>query len=87
MIEQVERDAKIGKLSQDAAVLQKVEILAALKKLGESLKPEEETYLQMNSSASLKQFERVSNELGQSMSQSVGQSAAQSVSQSEMVSQ
>jgi len=41
--------------------------LAALKKLGESLRPEEEHYLEMNSSASLKQFERVSNELGQSV--------------------
>jgi hypothetical protein len=38
--------------------------LTALKKLGESLTPEEEMYLQSNSSASLKQFEQVSGDIG-----------------------
>ena len=61
---QVERDAKIGKLSADTAMQQKVEILAALKKLGESLAPEEEAYLQANGSSSLKQFEEVSGDIG-----------------------
>lgn len=46
------------------ATAQCVEILTALKKLGESLSPEEEMYLQNNSSASLKQFEQVSGDLG-----------------------
>ena len=60
----MERDAKIGKLSADTAMQQKVEILAALKKLGESLAPEEEAYLQANGSSSLKQFEEVSGDIG-----------------------
>ena len=46
------------------AIAQSVEILTALKKLGEALDPEEEMYLQNNSSASLKQFEQVSSDLG-----------------------
>ncbi|XP_013384806.1 protein LZIC-like [Lingula anatina] len=57
---ELDRDAKIGKLSTEQATSQSVEILTALKKLGESLTPTEEAYLQSNSSASLKQFEKVS---------------------------
>lgn len=60
----VERDVKIGKVSKVDYVQQAVEILTALKKLGERLKPEEESFLEMNSSASLRQFERVTGELG-----------------------
>ena len=41
-----------------------MEILTALKKLGDSLTPEEEAYLQANSSTSLKEFEQVSSTLG-----------------------
>jgi hypothetical protein len=61
---QIKRDEKVGKLSKDVAIQQSVEILTALKKLGEGLSPEEEAYLQNNSSASLKQFEQVSGDLG-----------------------
>ena len=61
---QIRRDEKVGKLSAEVATEQSVEILTALKKLGESLTPEEEAYLQSNSSASLKQFEQVSGDLG-----------------------
>lgn len=60
---EIRRDEKVGKLSGDVATQQCVEILTALKKLGESLTPEEESYLQSNSSASLKQFEQVSGDL------------------------
>lgn len=60
---EIRRDEKVGKLSGDVATQQSVEILTALKKLGESLTPEEESYLQSNSSASLKQFEQVSGDL------------------------
>lgn len=60
---EIQRDEKVGKLSGDIATQQSVEILTALKKLGESLTPEEESYLQSNSSASLKQFEQVSGDL------------------------
>lgn len=41
-----------------------MEILTALKKLGDELTPEEENYLQNNSSASLKEFEKVSGSMG-----------------------
>ncbi|XP_061163647.1 protein LZIC-like [Saccostrea echinata] len=60
---EIRRDEKVGKLSGDVATQQSVEILTALKKLGENLTPEEEAYLQNNSSASLKQFEQVSGDL------------------------
>ncbi|XP_062591858.1 protein LZIC-like [Saccostrea cucullata] len=60
---EIRRDEKVGKLLSDVATQQSVEILTALKKLGESLTPEEEAYLQNNSSASLKQFEQVSGDL------------------------
>lgn len=60
---EIRRDEKVGKLSGDIATQQSVEILTALKKLGESLTTEEESYLQSNSSASLKQFEQVSGDL------------------------
>ena len=61
---QINRDAKIGKILSHQATGQCVEILTALKKLGDSLTPEEEAYLQANSSTSLKEFEQVSSTLG-----------------------
>lgn len=63
----MERDTKIGKLSSDVAMQQKLEILAALKKLGESLQPLEEAFLQTNGSSSLKQFEKVTGDIGKYM--------------------
>ncbi|ESO89981.1 hypothetical protein LOTGIDRAFT_218451 [Lottia gigantea] len=63
---EIQRDTKIGKMSSDIATDQSVEILTALKKLGETLTHEEEAYLQSNSSASLKQFEKVSTVLASS---------------------
>lgn len=65
MLPQISRDEKIGKIPKSQAVGQSVEILTALKKLGETLSPEEEAYLQSNSSASLKEFEKVSENLGE----------------------
>jgi len=62
---QINRDEKIGKIPKSQAVGQSVEILTALKKLGEKLSPEEETFLQSNSSSSLKEFEQVSGSLGE----------------------
>ena len=61
---QVERDSKIGKMSKDVATQQMVEILTALRKLGEKLSVEEEAFLQTNSSTSLRQFEEVSSHIG-----------------------
>ena len=61
---QLERDSKIGKIAKDAATQQSVEILTALKKLGEQLTAQEEAFLQAHSSTSLRQFEKVSGDIG-----------------------
>ncbi|BFZ23904.1 hypothetical protein BsWGS_26943 [Bradybaena similaris] len=60
----ISRDEKIGKLSKQQAAQQSVEILMALKKLGEPLTAAEVGYLQQNSSGSLKEFEKVSGDMG-----------------------
>lgn len=62
-LSEISRDAKIGKIPADVATAQSVEILTALKKLGEELTATEQAYLQSNSSASLKEFEQVSSNL------------------------
>mmetsp|Transcript_5464 Transcript_5464/g.5949 ORF Transcript_5464/g.5949 Transcript_5464/m.5949 type:complete len:189 (-) Transcript_5464:32-598(-) len=53
----LQRDQKLGKLSGDAYQQQAVEILAALKKLGEKLTTQEQAYLSSHMTASLQQFE------------------------------
>jgi len=63
---ELERDTKIGKLAVDVANQQKVEILTALKKLDEKLMPAEIDFLQQHSSASMKEFERITEGLGTS---------------------
>jgi len=60
----ISRDEKVGKLAKNLAVQQSVEILTALKKLGEDLTPAEQAYLAQYSSGSLRQFEAVSSDLG-----------------------
>lgn len=62
-LSEISRDEKIGKIGHGQAVSQSVEILTALKKLGETLSSEEEQYLQANSSTSLREFEQVSGSL------------------------
>ena len=52
------------KLDSDTALLQKVEVLMALKKLDETLQPEEEQFLQSHASNSMKEFEKVSDQKG-----------------------
>jgi hypothetical protein len=51
-------------MPKETATQQSVEILTALKKLGEELTPMEIAFLQNNSSTSLKQFEKVTGDLG-----------------------
>lgn len=63
-LSEIRRDEKTGIIPSHQATGQCVEILTALKKLGDSLTPEEEAYLQANSSTSLKEFEQVSSTLG-----------------------
>ena len=52
-------------MPRDVATQQTVEILTALKKLGEVLTPAEEAYLQTHSSSSLRAFEEVSSDIGE----------------------
>lgn len=61
---EVERDHKVGKLSEELFVQQKVEILTALKKLGDKLISTEEVFLSSNSNQALTDFEKVSVEIG-----------------------
>lgn len=61
---ELERDAKVGTLSSDALLMQKLEILTALKTLQASLTPEELNYLQQHSTLSLKGYEVTSEDYG-----------------------
>lgn len=58
-LSQLQRDAKIGRLTEDELAPQKLEILAALKKLKASLLPEEEHYLEKHASKALLDFDQV----------------------------
>jgi len=60
----MQRDLKTGHLSQTAYTQQAVEILTALKKLGEQLKPQEAEFLAVNTNAALSTFEKVSENIG-----------------------
>ncbi|KAM3617938.1 uncharacterized protein V6R79_012927 [Siganus canaliculatus] len=56
---EMDRDVMVGKLSRDVYTQQKMEILTALRKLGEKLTSEDETFLAENATATLSQFEKV----------------------------
>eukprot|EP00051_Salpingoeca_urceolata_P009598 m.116344 g.116344 ORF g.116344 m.116344 type:complete len:190 (+) comp16376_c0_seq5:1334-1903(+) len=62
-LSEMERDVKIGKISSEQQTEQKVEILTALRKLGEQLNPEEVQFLAQHGSAALDEFEKVSDSL------------------------
>ncbi|KAH9367100.1 hypothetical protein HPB48_011017 [Haemaphysalis longicornis] len=57
---QLEREAKTGRLADVAP--QKLEILAALRKLGARLLPEEELYLEAHAGRALLDFDRVADD-------------------------
>lgn len=61
---EMDRDLMVGKLERDLHTQQKVEILTALRKLGEKLTADDEAFLAANAGAVLSQFERVSTDLG-----------------------
>ncbi|GIY85057.1 protein LZIC [Caerostris extrusa] len=61
-LSELERDAKIGKLSQDVLNQQKIEILFALKKLGEDLNPSEAHFLQSHATVTMKEFEQITGD-------------------------
>ncbi|XP_074465542.1 protein LZIC isoform X2 [Larus michahellis] len=60
----MDRDLIVGKLGRDLYTQQKVEILTALRKLGEKLTADDEMFLSANAGTVLSQFERVSTDLG-----------------------
>ncbi|XP_063091546.1 protein LZIC isoform X1 [Cavia porcellus] len=59
----MDRDLMVGKLARDLYTQQKVEILTALRKLGEKLTADDEAFLSANAGAVLSQFEKVSSDL------------------------
>ncbi|KAL6081987.1 hypothetical protein STEG23_002241, partial [Scotinomys teguina] len=61
---EMDRDLMVGKLDRDLFTQQKVEILTALRKLGEKLTEDDEAFLSANAGAALSQFEKVSTDLG-----------------------
>ncbi|KAI3356827.1 hypothetical protein L3Q82_003481 [Scortum barcoo] len=63
-LSEMDRDVMVGKLSRDLYTQQKMEILTALRKLGEKLTAEDETFLTENATATLSQFEKVTANLG-----------------------
>uniref|UniRef100_A0A4W4HI94 Beta-catenin-interacting ICAT domain-containing protein n=1 Tax=Electrophorus electricus TaxID=8005 RepID=A0A4W4HI94_ELEEL len=62
---EMDRDMMVGKLPRDQYTEQKVEILSALRKLGEKLTTEDDAFLAANASATLSQFEKISANLGE----------------------
>ncbi|MXQ81853.1 hypothetical protein E5288_WYG004879 [Bos mutus] len=60
---EMDRDLMVGKLARDLYTQQKVEILTALRKLGEKLTADDENFLSANAGAILSQFEKVSTDL------------------------
>ncbi|XP_029435136.1 protein LZIC isoform X1 [Rhinatrema bivittatum] len=61
---ELDRDLMVGKLRRDLYTQQKMEILTALRKLGEKLTPDDEIFLSANAGAALSQFQKVSEDLG-----------------------
>ncbi|XP_058991315.1 protein LZIC isoform X1 [Mustela lutreola] len=61
---EMDRDLMVGKLDRGLYTQQKVEILTALRKLGEKLTADDEAFLSANAGAILSQFEKVSTDLG-----------------------
>lgn len=55
------RDVKMGKISQDICTQQSVEILVALRKLGEKLSAAEMDFLTTHTNTALSEFEKVSD--------------------------
>jgi len=59
---QLERDVKISSLSAEQVTRQKLEVLLALRKLGEELSSEENVFVDKHSTSDMRQFEQVSEE-------------------------
>lgn len=62
----MDRDVLIGKISKDVQTMQKVEILTALRKLGDQLSAEEMEFLTKHNSAAMDEFEAITSDLSKS---------------------
>ena len=62
---EMDRDVKLGKRDADSVTAQAVEILVALKRLGEPLSDKENAFLQQHKSASMAEFEAVDEDSGE----------------------
>ncbi|KAH3731580.1 Zinc finger protein [Pelomyxa schiedti] len=60
----IQMNARLGKIPRDQVVLDTVEVLAALKKLGERLSPEELHFLQEHRSHIMADFDEVDSDIG-----------------------
>eukprot|EP00316_Scyphosphaera_apsteinii_P012658 CAMPEP_0119320442 /NCGR_PEP_ID=MMETSP1333-20130426/52462_1 /TAXON_ID=418940 /ORGANISM="Scyphosphaera apsteinii, Strain RCC1455" /LENGTH=219 /DNA_ID=CAMNT_0007327163 /DNA_START=46 /DNA_END=706 /DNA_ORIENTATION=- len=58
-LEEIDRDVKLGKIETGCVADQVVEILTALKKLGDPLAPKEERFLQQHRSEKMSEFEAI----------------------------
>jgi len=67
----LKRDTRLGQLPNELFTQQAVEILSALKKLGEPLSAEEAAFLSHNMTASLSAFEEVTGDVGQGTQRAV----------------
>mmetsp|Transcript_51916 Transcript_51916/g.127444 ORF Transcript_51916/g.127444 Transcript_51916/m.127444 type:complete len:189 (+) Transcript_51916:86-652(+) len=60
----LQRDEKLGKISRDAYTAQAVEVLSALKRLGEELSPPDDAFLSANKTQALAAFEEARDGAG-----------------------
>lgn len=60
-LSQLQRDARIGKLSEDELTPQKLEILMALKKLKTELTPDEQLFIERHAGNALQDFDQVTD--------------------------
>eukprot|EP01121_Diplochlamys_sp_Union-15-3_P013893 TRINITY_DN4376_c0_g1_i1.p1 TRINITY_DN4376_c0_g1~~TRINITY_DN4376_c0_g1_i1.p1 ORF type:complete len:190 (-),score=52.61 TRINITY_DN4376_c0_g1_i1:27-596(-) len=76
----LQRDVKLGKVSQSAYQQQAIEILTALKKLGETVTPEEQNYLSSHMTQQMKNFESATNaSIGQDTQEKLRNLAAKKI--------
>eukprot|EP00002_Diphylleia_rotans_P011717 TRINITY_DN2307_c0_g1_i1.p1 TRINITY_DN2307_c0_g1~~TRINITY_DN2307_c0_g1_i1.p1 ORF type:complete len:194 (-),score=69.78 TRINITY_DN2307_c0_g1_i1:139-720(-) len=75
----LQRDVRLQKISEATYTQQAVEIIIALKKLGEQLSPEEAQFLQANMSKNMVDFENSSGQIGSASEASILTTAAQGV--------
>jgi len=77
----LERDTKLQRINQATYVQQAVEILTALKKLGEELSTAEQAFLSENMNADMKEFEKYETALGEKAAEKVTSTAGSQVKQ------